>query len=92
MDPLGFALGFAAVWCLYAYAQGRPMSEPIRDRDPGDETPLRIPESTAPVRILNGCPRCGGPAILRRKDKARHCKACDRTFYLFDDATLTEAA
>ena len=31
--------------------------------------------------ILNGCTRCKGSVRFRRKDGARYCASCDRTFY-----------
>ena len=61
-------------------------------RDPGDESD--VPEwaegmgivPNAPTKgsirdLINGCPRCGRVVVRRRRDGAKHCRKCDRTFY-----------
>jgi hypothetical protein len=51
-----------------------------RVHSPYDEPPQPVP---LPPRLLalNECPRCGDRCELRVRDRARFCRACQRTFY-----------
>ena len=39
------------------------------------------PGADGPVEILNGCTRCGGLVVYRKRDGARFCDSCGRVFH-----------
>lgn len=49
---------------------------------------LRSVENRPPTVILNGCPRCGGEVLFRRRDGARWCAGCQRAFYQMSEDTV----
>ena len=67
--------------------------EPDDTGAPGYHLPgsLRVPAQTGPPVILNGCPRCDGMVSFRRRDLARYCWACDRTFFPMSPETVMRA-
>lgn len=65
--------------------------------DPGERTRRfwgdRIPfwmsgGDRGPTTIINGCPRCGGVVLLRRRDGAKWCRHCSRIFFPMSDDSV----
>jgi hypothetical protein len=74
----------AGAWLYLDRVPCRDMSHDIHP-DTLPEPPPPTPARALPpvIRIVPKapCPRCSGPAKLRARDSAIHCRACDRTFY-----------